>query len=579
MRVGLIAEGLGMVSLKYVFQAVEEGLSAKGHKVIHRPMEFFYASPRRRDELHEEFLRNSDLLIGRIDEAVLRVRERAVRQPPLIGYMLGTMSRGASDLARLYRFLKSTDVFVGNCTGDVEIARNFFSNAQVRLLPFSFDETTFYPADESLRQSIKEEMNFGPDDRILLYSGRMTLEKNLHTLLKLFSVLQDLVPNLHLIIAGELENVAFAQNGVYSLDITATIMRLMEELRLNAGAVHFLGKKNPKELRNLYAIADLAINMTLHHDENFGFAQVEAMACGTPVVGTSWGGLKDTIKHGETGYQISTVVTDSGVKINWWEAINRIVHLLEDDEAMQQLRQHCPAHAKQMFSKTRYAETLDSIITDCVKNARNGSEPVKLTPFGDQYWLECQPRSSLPPPYQRGPHSFALYKELIGPFTGTTDNSIPEDNALQPDQLLLLAVPTRLEQSTIQPDDPLYPIPITVPEEYLPYCGPALEIFRKEPVIQVQRLETLLRDSMNGSSTNGHSNNGLRETVKWLLSSGVLLRTKLIDESLTPDIVDERMGKPLFSIQNIDYKTDVIVIRPMQEPADSGTNIQTHVKN
>jgi hypothetical protein len=494
--------------------------------------------------------------------------------------MLGTMSRGAADLARLYRFLKSTDVFVGNCNADVEIARNFFSNAEVRLLPFSFDETTFYPVDESLRQSLKAEMSFNPDDKILLYSGRMTLEKNLHTVLKLFGVLQDLVPNLHLIIAGELENVAFAQNGVYSLDITATIMRLMEDLRLNAGAVHFLGKKNPKELRNLYSIADLAINMTLHHDENFGFAQVEAMACGTPVIGTSWGGLKDSIKQGETGYQISTVVTDSGVKVNWWEAINRIVQLLEDDEAMQQLRQHCPAYAKEVFSKERYAETLDSIITDCVKNARNGSEPVKLTAFGDQYWLECQPRSSLPPPYQRGPHAFQLYKELIGPFTGTTENSIPEDCALAPDHLLLLAVPTRLEQSTIQPDDPLYPIEITVPEEHRRYCEATLEIFRKEPVIRLERLETLLNgNSTNGHSDDHHSSNGLHDTVKWMLTSGVLLRSKLIDESITPEIVGEQMGKPLFSIQNIDYKTDVIVIRPMQQSKASWTNLQSHDKN
>ena len=156
------------------------------------------------------------------------------------------------------------------------------------------------------------------------------MEKNLHTQIRMLSVLQRLFPNLHLVIIGNLANFPFTEFGAYPVDITGMFNRLVRELGLDTRRIHFLGNKNPTQTRDFYIIADALVNLTLHHDENFGFAQVEAMACGTPVVGTKWGGLKDTIKHNETGYHVSTVVTDAGVKLNWWEAINRIVQQLTD---------------------------------------------------------------------------------------------------------------------------------------------------------------------------------------------------------------------------------------------------------
>jgi glycosyltransferase involved in cell wall biosynthesis len=553
MNVGVVAEAIDMQSLKYVFEGLDQSL-AKRHKVSHRSMEFFYSSPRRREELHDEFVLNSDILVGRIDERVFRSRERLDRQPPMICFLLGAISRGGGELPWVHRYLKSTDVLVGNCSGDIEIAAKFFKNGQARKLPFSFDESTFHAVDESRRQALKAELGFQKSDQILLYAGRITLEKNLHTQIRMLSILQRLLPNLHLIIIGQLHNVGFREAGVYPVDIIGMFTRLLSELRLDTSRIHFLGPKSPTQTRDFYIIADALVNLTLHHDENFGFAQVEAMACGTPVIGTKWGGLKDTIKHNETGYHVSTVVTDAGVKLNWWEAINRIVQLLEDEATRQRFRERCPVHVMQHFSTQRYDEVLESIMVDCKKVSESGSQPLALSDFGAEFWKYCLAGSMSLPPLQRGGRSFELYKELIGPFTGVTESTVPMADNLQPDQLLVLATPVQTEGGIIRINDPIFPMEVSMPEDYQKTCHAILEIFKREPVVQLKRLISLLASPLVPSTD---------ETLKWMLNAGILLRTRPMNPSLDPELIGDQMSRPLFTIQNVDYRSDVYVIKQM----------------
>jgi len=71
---------------------------------------------------------------------------------------------------------------------------------------------------------------------------------------------------------------------------------------------------------------------------------------------------------------------------------------------------------------------------------------------------------------------------------------------------------------------------IIVPDDYQKTCDAALEILSREPVIQFERLKSLI----NGSFP------GLDATLKWMLHAGILLRTRPTNPSIDPRIVGNR---------------------------------------
>jgi glycosyltransferase involved in cell wall biosynthesis len=261
MKIGLVFFEQVIASVDHVYHSTIEALQQE-HELIYRPPIYAFRSKAWRKDAIRDMLLSCDVIVGCREDMVLQIRENINKQIPYLCLVLGALPRGNPLMMENYSSFRTTDILLVNCTSDVEIANNFFENAQVRLLPFAFAESDFYPLDEASKQSVRAKLGFNSEDKILLYSGRITVEKNVHSILKIFSVVQNLIPNTRLIIAGDYMNVPFLEFGAYTPNISSTLEKLVTKLGIDKDKIRFVGNKESVELCSLYNIADVVINMT-----------------------------------------------------------------------------------------------------------------------------------------------------------------------------------------------------------------------------------------------------------------------------------------------------------------------------
>jgi glycosyltransferase involved in cell wall biosynthesis len=126
---------------------------------------------------------------------------------------------------------------------------------------------------------------------------------------------------------------------------------LRERLPANlASKVTFHGNiGNRRDLVNRYYDADVFAFPPIW-DEGFGIPPVEAMAAGTPVVGSRSGAMVETIKHGETGFLVE--------KNDAQGLADALLRLLEDDVLRERMGRAGRRRAIEHFTWETVAEKL-----------------------------------------------------------------------------------------------------------------------------------------------------------------------------------------------------------------------------
>ena len=170
------------------------------------------------------------------------------------------------------------------------------ANGNMVVIPPGVDVCHFYPipADEA-----KMYVGLKPEDRMVLFVGRIEPLKGVDTLIQAMSCLQLKEKNrpVHLAIIG-------GDPGASPEEMTAEMARLQklcDDLAVDQTVV-FLGKRDQDKLPYYYSAAQLVVMPS--HYESFGMVALEAMACGTPVIASEVGGLAYLVRDGETGFTI-----------------------------------------------------------------------------------------------------------------------------------------------------------------------------------------------------------------------------------------------------------------------------------
>jgi glycosyltransferase involved in cell wall biosynthesis len=549
MRVGLnAAKREGLASLDHVTAVFREVLGER-HQLVPFPDDYYDVAPARRRKMAHEMVQSCDVILSPPEATLLATRAWLNAPVALCMLMLGMLPRGYFGLRPLVNALHASDVLVVNSRADVEIARAAFENASVRLLPFAYREQLFHPPAAGEAAAMRGRLGIPPRAPVVLYAGRCTIEKNVHTVLKVFRIVRMAVPDAHLVLAGPLENVRFAEFGVGPLHMAHVVQRVRRALGLGDG-VHLPGALGPDDLRAMYGAADVVVNLTLNHDENFGLAPVEAMACGTPVVGTRWGGLQDTIAHGEAGYHVSTAVTAHGVKSSWWEAANRVVQLLGDAELRASFGRRGVEIARERFSPARHGLLLESILEDAVHATRRLREPLRVSAFTRELWEAHRPDAEHLPPARRGPAAYALYRRLIAPYAGTAEGGVDADRPLSAGQVVFLANPVAWSpDGTLAVNDAQFPWDVQVPPEVGHAVRIAVEWLAREPVTTAGALmERMERPDRAG------------EALAWMLEAGLVMRAGPGLDALDAALAFTAALTPLVSIRRVEHPADIVYV-------------------
>ena len=136
----------------------------------------------------------------------------------------------------------------------------------------------------------------------LIFAGRLSKEKGIEILLETAIHLPD---NYHLLIAG---------SGPLEEKV-----RNLADKKIN---VHYLGYQSKQNLLSLIRGSDLLIQPSL--EEGISSTLLEAMACGTCVLGSDIEGISEVIENNKTGLLVEPNNSD--------ELLNKILYLLPKKE-------------------------------------------------------------------------------------------------------------------------------------------------------------------------------------------------------------------------------------------------------
>ena len=159
--------------------------------------------------------------------------------------------------------------------------------------------------------------------------------KGLDYLLKALSDLARVYSDISLSIIGEQKKSGHTE-------------RLIKKLNLGK-RVNFFSNLTQADLRKTYCEAELAIIPSLY--EGFGFAAIEAMACGIPLISTSGGALPEVIK--DTGI----IIPPKNVK----EIYNAVNFLFSSPDSAKELAEKGLQRANKKFSWAVIAKKLEKV--------------------------------------------------------------------------------------------------------------------------------------------------------------------------------------------------------------------------
>ncbi len=217
---------------------------------------------------------------------------------------------------------------------------------QVHMIPPGYDDNRFYPVSAASRTALRQRLGF--EGRVVLAIGRLARNKGYDLLMDAFSVVASRIPD------------AVLQLAVGGATLNAGEQKILDDLKSQAMSlglndrVKFSGFVADADLADYYRTADVFVLSSRY--EPFGMTAIESMACGTPTVVTTHGGLYRALTFGRHAlYADSFDKEDLGISI---------VKVLKHPRLAHRLARMGAHKARSLFTWTGIAQQLISLIEE-----------------------------------------------------------------------------------------------------------------------------------------------------------------------------------------------------------------------
>lgn len=221
---------------------------------------------------------------------------------------------------------------------------------KVHVIPFGIDARPLRPTPALLAQAAALRRRLG--EPLLLFVGRFVPYKGVDVLLRAFAK----VPRGVLLLVGE---------G----PLRGALERTVRELGLGERVV-FAGSLEQEELAAAYHAADVLVLPSVTPNEAFGLVQLEAHACGVPVISTSLPtGVPFANLHGVSGLVVRPGQAE--------ELAGALSLLLEDEALRRRLGRQAQARFERDFSLARMTDRVLELYEGLLAQRNAGGEAIR----------------------------------------------------------------------------------------------------------------------------------------------------------------------------------------------------------
>jgi glycosyltransferase involved in cell wall biosynthesis len=232
--------------------------------------------------------------------------------------------------------LKQADAFISLSKEMTQEFVNYgIDQKKINLIPNSVDTTVFYAVPASKKNELRKKLGIKPDDKVVIYTGRLLETKGLPLLIKVWHKIRTEHDKCQLVIVG---------GGSKDIHDCEEEIKQYVELNRLEDSVKFTG--NVTNVDEYLQASDIFVFPT--ENEAFGISLIEAMACGLPVIATPVGGIKDIVNNGKNG-----LIVEVG---SFAELHNALAYLISNEDLSKTLGEGALMTVQNYYSRKTAAQ-------------------------------------------------------------------------------------------------------------------------------------------------------------------------------------------------------------------------------